>query len=104
MGMMIYPTSSVSSGQEISRLLTAAVVNQNFRTLLLSNPAIALTTGYNGEPFQLESEVRERVISIRAQSLQDFALQLTERETSGMPPRSLRQRRFNHSFPAGGMD
>jgi hypothetical protein len=69
--------ASAASGREISRLLTAAVINQGFCNLLLTNPASALAKGYNGEAFRLEHEERDRVISIQARSLADFALQLT---------------------------
>lgn len=68
---------STACGREISRLLTAAVVNQTFCNLLLTNPASALARGYNGEAFKLEREEKNRVLSIRALSLADFALQLT---------------------------
>jgi hypothetical protein len=66
------------TGKGLSRLLTAAVVNREFRTLLLSDPAIALATGYNGEPFDLATDVQEMIFSIRATSLADFAEQLTK--------------------------
>jgi len=71
-----YPTSA-PAGREISRLLTAAVVNQKFRQLLLSNPASALAAGYNGEAFRLADKEQDQVLSIRAQSLADFAQQLS---------------------------
>lgn len=74
--------ASAASGREISRLLTAAVINQSFCNLLLTNPASALAKGYNGEAFRLEREERDRVISIQARSLADFALQLTDRPVS----------------------
>ena len=64
---------------ELSRLITAAVVNQKFCNLLLTNPAMALATGYNGETFRLATEEQELILSIRATSLADFAMQLTER-------------------------
>ena len=69
--------ASAACGREISRLLTAAVVNQTFCHLLLTNPASALAKGYNGEGFKLGREERDRVLSIQARSLADFALQLT---------------------------
>ena len=65
------------NGRELSRLITAAVVNRGFCNLLLANPAMALATGYNGELFHLETEEQEFVLSIRATSLADFAEQLT---------------------------
>jgi dihydrodipicolinate synthase/N-acetylneuraminate lyase len=67
----------VSPNGELSRLVTAAVVNQRFCNLLLSSPMVALAAGYNGESFHLTLEERELVVSIRASSLTDFATQLT---------------------------
>ena len=60
----------------ISRLLAAAVVNQGFRDLLLTDPDQALTKGYQGEEFPLDFNEKNLVISIRADSLSDFALQI----------------------------
>lgn len=62
---------------ELSRLITAAVVNQKFCNLLLASPAIALAAGYNGESFRLTPGEQELVVSIRASSLTDFAIQVT---------------------------
>ncbi len=64
-------------GKELSRLLTAAVINRDFCNLLLAEPAIAVATGYNGQPFRLDTEEEELILSIRATSLADFARQLT---------------------------
>lgn len=69
---------TLPNGKELSRLITAAVVNRGFCNLLLDNPAIALAAGYNGEPFHLATEEQELVLSIRATSLADFAKQLTQ--------------------------
>jgi hypothetical protein len=44
--------------------------------MLLSNPDSAITSGFAGEVFQLGSEEKKRVASIRATSLADFARQL----------------------------
>lgn len=63
---------------ELSRLVTAAVVNQTFRHLLLTNPALALVNGYNGEPFRLAPDVQAWILSIQASSLADFATQVTK--------------------------
>jgi hypothetical protein len=62
---------------ELSRLISAAVVNQEFRSLLLSNPARALSTGYNGERFQLASQEEQLILSIQASTLVEFAKQIT---------------------------
>ena len=61
---------------EISRLLAAAVVNQQFCHLLLEDPALALKTGFQGETFSFNNEERSLIQSIRADSLEDLANQL----------------------------
>lgn len=63
---------------EYSRILTAAVINSHFRQLLLSNPEMAISSGYGGEMFHLPKEEKKRVASIHASSLEDFACQLTQ--------------------------
>ncbi len=72
------PTAPVNFERESSRLLTAAVINQRFRKMLLTNPGQALASGYGGEAFNLDRDVKDRVSSIRASSLEDFAKQLTQ--------------------------
>jgi hypothetical protein len=64
--------------QEYSRILTAAVINIQFRQLLLTNPAKAIECGYGGETFALAREEKKRVSEIRATSLADFASQLSQ--------------------------
>jgi len=63
---------------EYSRILTAAVINLQFRQLLLTNPGKAIEGGYAGESFVLAREEKKRVASIRATTLSDFAAQLTQ--------------------------
>lgn len=62
--------------QEFSRLLTAAVINGSFRQALLNNPSEAISSGFGGEAFDLGADVVQRLSSIRATSLADFASQL----------------------------
>jgi hypothetical protein len=78
----IYPTSPSTYGRGLSRLLTAAVINQRFRHLLLTNPETALAAGYNGESFSLANEEKDLVLSIHAKSLADFARQLTRQQNN----------------------
>lgn len=61
----------------ISRLITAAVINQSFRQLLLTNPEKAISTGFNGETFRLERDEKDLVLSIQATSLADFAVKVS---------------------------
>jgi len=59
----------------ISRLMSAAVVDQRFCDLLVRNPSAALVGGYNGEAFHFSEEDQRFISSIRANSLSDFAMQ-----------------------------
>ena len=67
---------SKPSSPVISRLLSAAVVNRNFRELLLSDPSLALAQGFQGESFFLSCQERDLILSIRASDLSDFANQI----------------------------
>lgn len=78
MPLTISNTHPTSNGRELSKLLTAAVVNANFRKLLLTNPAQALSGGYNGEVFHLTKEEHEHIVSIKAKTLAEFANSLIE--------------------------
>ena len=70
-------------GSEIGRLLTAAVVSPQFCQLLLADPDKAISLGFNGEQFQFAKEEQERILSIKARSLAEFANQLVlSQETS----------------------
>ena len=66
----------VLNNPEVSRLLTAAVINQNFRRLLLADPAAAIKSGFNGENFLLAPHLKDHIVSIRARTLADFASQI----------------------------
>lgn len=80
---MIKPNSSTLNAQhplkkqELSRILSAAVVNSHFRSMLLSDPISAITNGYSGESFSLGAKEQERLRAIRANNLADFAAQLS---------------------------
>ncbi len=70
---------------ELSRLLTAATVSNKFRHLLLTNPEQALANGYNGEVFHLDAQDLDRILSIQALSLHEFAQQLIGQQTFHPP-------------------
>jgi hypothetical protein len=69
--------------REYSRIMTAAVVSERFRKLLLSNPSLAIKSGYGGEAFNLASEESDRISSIKATSLAEFAKQMNGYPHSG---------------------
>ncbi len=63
---------------EYSRILSAAVINSGFRKMLLSDPVQAISVGYSGEKFSLRTDQKTRLAGIRADSLADFAAQLSK--------------------------
>lgn len=67
-----------SANSEISRIISAAVVNKRFCSTLLTNPSSAISQGYCGEPFSLTVEQKDRIAMIRENSLEGFAAQLAQ--------------------------
>lgn len=70
---------------EVTRLLSAAVVSKRFRELLLHDPQKALEAGYLGRSFALEDEDRAMILSIQADTLAEFALQIVQWCESAQP-------------------
>ena len=68
------PTRNVAG---LSKLFEAAVVNRQFRALLLNNPEKALQQGYQGNKFDLTLEEQNLIISIHANTLSELAQQVT---------------------------
>ncbi len=68
----------LSGKKEYSRILSAAVINSHFRQMLLNDPVKAITNGYSGEKFDINSDEKVRLSVIRATSLADFAAQLSQ--------------------------
>ena len=63
---------------EFSRILSAAVINQKFRDLLLNDPDRAVSRGFNGESFNLSLKEKSELSSLKGLSLADFASQLAQ--------------------------
>ncbi len=63
---------------EISRIVSAAVINKHFCSELLADPSSAISRGYCGEPFSLTAEQKSRIGMIRENSLEGFAAQLAQ--------------------------
>lgn len=72
----VLPISTPMHSRDMNRLLTAAVVNHKFCSLLLNDPLEAVAKGYNGETFELTAEEVQLLHAIKASSLCDFAKQL----------------------------
>ena len=58
---------------EFGRLLHAAVINKHFRENLLNNPGDCIQAGSCGERFNFPFELINRMKSINANSLEEFA-------------------------------
>jgi hypothetical protein len=90
MFMIESPIAQVSSQidypshtDELNRLLSAAVVSKSFRNMLLVNPEIAVTSGYQGESFNLSDKDRSWLFSIRPTSLVDLAANMVTYQQQG---------------------
>jgi hypothetical protein len=64
--------------QDISKLLTAAVINERFRVKFLSSRKSALRDGFEGEAFRFTEEEKEQILGISANSLAEFARKLND--------------------------
>ncbi|MDK1029473.1 MAG: hypothetical protein QGM50_07640 [Anaerolineae bacterium] len=74
-----YRISDTSRSQEgVNKLFEAAVINQQFRKLLLEYPEQALQQGYKGQSIDLSPEERALISSIGAKSLSELAQQVTK--------------------------
>jgi hypothetical protein len=70
-------TEPAAAHRGVGSLFAAAIVNQQFRKMLLENPEAALQKGYLGKTFILTREERALIVSARARSLSDLARRLT---------------------------
>lgn len=68
--------TKIQREREYSRIMTAAVISERFRKLLLSNPEMAIKSGFNGEAFHLAADESRKISAIRAATLADFARQM----------------------------
>ena len=63
----------------LNKLFEVAILNHQFRQLLLNHPETALQQGYLGDSFDLTREEQALIVSIRANSLTDLAQQVTKK-------------------------
>lgn len=74
--------------QDSYKILAAAVISRQFREKLLSNPQMAVEAGYDGQFFHIDVEVKQKISTIQADNLSDFANQLTQNLNNSLPPNS----------------
>jgi hypothetical protein len=60
----------------LNELLCAAMINRNFCEILITDPSLALSEGYEGHVFNLAPEEYNLVTHIQAINLEDFAEQV----------------------------
>jgi len=68
----------VTDRSGLHRLLTAAIVNSQFREKLLKEPEQALAGGYLGQAFILTDQEKSIIGSVRASDLADFAQKVNQ--------------------------
>ena len=62
----------------LHRLFAAAIVSNQFRTKLLSEPEVALANGYLGQPFALTDHEKKIIRTVQANNLADFAQKVNQ--------------------------
>ena len=62
----------------LHRLFAAAIVSDQFREALLSEPETALAGGYLGQTFTLTDKERMIIKNVRAKNLTDFAQKVNQ--------------------------
>lgn len=66
---------------ELERMICAAAINSGFCQRLLADPVGAASAEFFGQPFRLAAEELDLLVDIRADTLQQFAEQVSLRIT-----------------------
>lgn len=72
------PRKSAVGRSGLHRLFAAAIVSDQFRAKLLSEPEAALTSGYLGQTFTLTDHEQKIIKNVRANNLTDFAQKVNQ--------------------------
>lgn len=73
-----YPTAKPTGRSGLHRLFAAAIVSDQFRSMLLNEPEAALAGGYLGQTFTLTDQERRIIKTVRAENLTDFAQKVNQ--------------------------
>jgi len=79
-----YTASSLTSRRStvgrsgLHRLFAAAIVSDQFRAKLLSEPEAAVTGGYLGQSFALTDHEKKIIKTVQANNLTDFAQKVNQ--------------------------
>ena len=63
---------------EIGRVLSAAVINRNFREALLADPKQSIEAGYFGESFHLPKHLVSRISDIKSSTIEHFSSEIVK--------------------------
>lgn len=70
-----YPVRKIKNS-EVSRILSAAVINEPFCQKLLDSPGRAIEAGFHEEYFNVNAQEMAKLKAIHASSLVDFATEV----------------------------
>jgi hypothetical protein len=74
-----FPSRKTTAGRSgLHRLFAAAIVSDQFRAKLLSEPEAALTAGYLGQSFVLTDHEKKIIKTVQANNLTDFAQKVNQ--------------------------
>ena len=72
------PRKSTAGRSGLHRLFAAAIVSDQFRAKLLSEPEAAMTGGYLGQAFVLTDQEKRIIKTVQANDLKDFAQKVNQ--------------------------
>jgi len=72
------PRKSSARGSGLHRLFAAAIVSDQFRARLLSEPEAAVAGGYLGQSFVLTDHEKKIIKTVQANNLTDFAQKVNQ--------------------------
>ena len=72
------PRKSASGRSGLHRLFAAAIVSDQYRAKLLSEPEAAMTGGYLGQTFALTDQEKKIIQTVQANNLTDFAQKVNQ--------------------------
>ena len=74
-----YPVKKPVAGRSgLHRLFAAAIVSDQFRSMLLKEPETALAGGYLGQNFCLTDQEKRIIKTVHAENLTDFAQKVNQ--------------------------
>lgn len=69
---------TVAGRSGLHRLFAAAIVSDQFRSMLLKEPEVALAGGYLGQTFSLTDQEKRIIKNVHAENLTDFAQKVNQ--------------------------